>query len=76
MTAAVHQVDHVAERPGWNCRRCGEPWPCGAARERLSSDMDRVDLAIYMWARLDDAVGDLPGGPPEELFERFIRWTH
>jgi len=38
--------------------------------------MDRVSLAVHMWERLDNAVGDLPVGPPTELFERFIRWTH
>ena len=40
------------------------------------SEMDRVQLAIYMWANMDEAIGDLPKGPPSELFERFIRWTH
>ena len=37
--------------------------------------MDRVQLAILMWANMDEAIADLPAGPPSELFERFLRWT-
>jgi hypothetical protein len=38
--------------------------------------MDRFTLAVHMWGQLDNAVGDLPNGPPAELFDRFIHWTH
>jgi hypothetical protein len=38
--------------------------------------MDRTQLAIYMWTNLEEAAQDMPTGPPSELFERFIRWTH
>ena len=68
--------EHLADRPSWDCRRCGRPWPCDPARESLKGEMNRVELAIYMWAHLDDACGDLPKGPPSELFHRFIKWTH
>jgi hypothetical protein len=69
-------TDHIAERPSWRCRTCADPWPCDSARHDLSGRMDRVALATHMWAQLDDAANDLPAGPPAELFDRFIRWTH
>jgi hypothetical protein len=68
--------EHIAARPSWDCRSCGLPWPCDSARERLASEMDRTSLAIFMWSNLEEAVRDMPVGPPAELFERFIRWTH
>ena len=68
--------DHTAERPSWDCRSCGKPWPCDPARERLIAELDRVQLAIYMWVNLEEAAHDMPKGPADELFERFIKWTH
>jgi hypothetical protein len=38
--------------------------------------MDRIELAVCMWANLEEACSDIPDGPPAELFDRFIRWTH
>jgi hypothetical protein len=75
MKAAAAGEDHTAERPSWECRACGKPWPCDPAREALVIEMDRVALAIYMWLNLKEAVLDMPRGPASELFERFIRWT-
>jgi hypothetical protein len=68
--------EHTPDRPSWDCRFCGKPWPCDSARERMAGEMDRVQLAIYMWSQLDEAVRDLQKCPPSERFERFIRWTH
>ncbi len=76
MTTVVEADEHVAERPSWDCLSCGKPWPCDPARECLMAEMDRVQLAIYMWANLDEAIPDMPKGLPSELFERFISWTH
>lgn len=66
---------HLPERPSWDCLACGKPWPCDPARDALRSEMDLISLSIYMWARIDEAVEDLPDGPPGELFQRFLRWT-
>src|SRR4051794_13841654 len=41
--------EHSAERPSWDCRACGRPWPCDPAREHLQSEMDGTVLAVYMW---------------------------
>jgi hypothetical protein len=74
--ALVDEVEHTPDRPSWDCRVDGKPWPCDPARERLISEMDSIALAIFMWLNLDDAAADLGKTPPGELFERFIRWTH
>jgi hypothetical protein len=66
---------HTPARPSWDCLACDRPWPCDPARETLRSELDLVQLAIYMWGQLDEAVTELPTCPPSELFERFLKWT-
>jgi hypothetical protein len=66
---------HVEERPSWDCRACGRPWPCDRARAELASALSPVALRTAMWMRLEVAASDLPLGPPAELFERFLRWA-
>ncbi|MFD1365008.1 hypothetical protein [Actinoplanes sichuanensis] len=66
---------HTPERPSWDCLACGHLWPCDPAREELKADHDLVQLAIYMWDRLEEAVRDLPPTPATEMFERFLKWT-
>jgi hypothetical protein len=68
--------EHAAERPSWNCRQCGDPWPCGPARGALLAEMDCVSLAIFMWLSLEEAVHDMPSWSPPDLYARFIEWTH
>jgi len=67
--------EHIEERPSWDCRACGKPWPCDPAREELAAALDPTALRSQMWTRLEMAVSDLPPGPSAELFERFLRWT-
>lgn len=67
--------EHVAHRPSWDCRVCGRPWPCGPAREALVAQLDSMQLAIYAWVNLEEAVGDLPAMPAAEAFDRFLGWT-
>lgn len=76
MTVLTGSPEHLAGRPSWDCLSCGNPWPCDPARERLAREMDRSKLAVFMWASLEEAIGDMPTGPPTELFERFVKWTH
>jgi hypothetical protein len=76
MALGTVTLDHMPERPSWDCRCCGRSWPCDPARERLAAELDRVQLAILMWTNLEEAVADMPHGPMSELFDRFIRWTH
>ncbi|MET8150669.1 hypothetical protein ACIBSW_11315 [Actinoplanes sp. NPDC049668] len=69
------QVKHLAHRPTWDCASCGMPWPCDPARERLAAELGLVQLAMYMWANLEEAAGDLPDLPTTEAFDRFLAWT-
>jgi hypothetical protein len=66
--------EHMAERPSWDCRACGSPWPCDPAREALTIEMDRVALSIYMWLNLEEAARDIFHEPVPEVFGRFIQW--
>ena len=67
--------EHLPHRPSWDCLSCGRPWPCDPAREELAARLDGVALAIYVWDRLEEAAGELPPTPSQELFDRFLRWT-
>lgn len=66
---------HTPQRPSWDCLACEQTWPCDPAREHLKADQDLVQLAIYMWNQLEQAVHDLPPTPAAEMFERFLKWT-
>lgn len=73
----VDQVEHVAERPSWDCLVCGRPWPCDPARELLVIQYaGSSDLVIYMWTCLEEASSHLAGAPLGEMMDRFLRWTY
>lgn len=67
--------EHIAERPGWDCRVCGRPWPCDPAREHLAATMNSIELALYVCAHAVDMAGGRPEMTPAELYERLIAWT-
>lgn len=69
---------HVAHRPSWECRNCGDPWPCQPARAELLAE--HVDfptvLRYYMVAMMAEASRELPEGEFDgELYARFLGWT-
>ncbi|MCO8271904.1 hypothetical protein M1L60_15015 [Actinoplanes sp. TRM 88003] len=73
-------MDHLNDRPGWNCTACGESWPCETARERLLEEFRAfpTTLTIYLSAQMYDALGDLVAEGqivPGNLFERFVAWA-
>jgi hypothetical protein len=69
-------LQHVAERPSWDCAACGKPWPCDPAREELARRTGGgTPLAIAGWSYLEDFVRDQGPGPLAEVFDRFIGWT-
>lgn len=74
-TVTAGAVEHVCARPSWECRACGQPWPCVPAQVTLAGGMDRVMLMMYMWGHLDHAVAELSPRPPAEMFDRFLSWT-
>ena len=68
-------MEHIEQRPSWDCRACGKPWPCDPVRESLATELSPTALRIHMWLRLEIAAGDMPGTPAGEMFERFLHWT-
>ena len=80
MTTTAHHNDHLNDRPDWNCRLCGQPWPCASARADLLREFRVFPtvLMIYMSAQMYDALSDTisQGRPaPLNLYERFVTWT-
>jgi hypothetical protein len=41
----------------------------------MAAEMDRTQLAIYMWGNLEEATGHLPNMPAAEAFDRFLART-
>ncbi|ATO86552.1 hypothetical protein ACWT_7137 [Actinoplanes sp. SE50] len=78
MTTA-QDIDHVSERPEWNCRACGRPWPCSTARGTLLHEYRAFPslLRIYLSAQMYDALEDMiiDGAPPLNLYQRFLGWA-
>jgi hypothetical protein len=76
--AAPH-TEHLGDRPEWDCRVCGRPWPCATAKVEMAEQYRPVPSALNVYlgscllAAIDDwAAGS--GGPPADLFERFLGW--
>ncbi|MEV6347238.1 hypothetical protein [Actinoplanes sp. NPDC051851] len=72
--------EHLHDRPHWNCRVCGAPWPCDPARERLLREYRAFPslLRVYLSSQMYDAIEDMPAGSrtaPHDLYERFLAWT-
>lgn len=73
----LHPI-HLPERPSWDCKFCGEPWPCGPARENLLDEYanDPTGLAVLQWGHLEDWIAETGGqGPMREAWDRFLAWT-
>ena len=68
-------MDHLPQRPTWDCRACDKPWPCDPAREGLAAELGTTELAVYAAAHLQVAAADMPTAPPAELYDRFIGWV-
>lgn len=76
----VPRTEHVGERPYWDCRACGEPWPCATAKAELTDQYRNFPhgLAVYLGSCLLEAIDDWAagsGGPPPDLYERFLGWA-
>ncbi|GGN59601.1 hypothetical protein GCM10010112_14810 [Actinoplanes lobatus] len=71
----VCQAAGLAHQPNpctYDCRGCGEPWPCGRARAYLLATNDRVSLLLRMAIELEEASLVLTG---EDLYQRFVLWA-
>lgn len=72
--------EHVAERPSWDCRVCGQPWPCAVAKVDLAEQFARrpTALTLYLSANLYEAIEDMrvaTRGSPAGLSGRFLDWA-
>jgi hypothetical protein len=67
---------HAPQRPSWDCRTCGRPWPCEPARKGLAVEFAYApaSLALYMGAHYIDACADMPTRATGELYPRFLGW--
>ncbi|SCF11220.1 hypothetical protein GA0070558_12922 [Micromonospora haikouensis] len=67
---------HSPSRPDWNCRACGEPWPC-LTRKRQLKELCHCNirtLTRYMSDYLRDAREEIVGVSTAEITERFVGW--
>lgn len=67
--------EHLAGRPFWDCRDCGQPWPCTEAKKQLLATLSPTQLSIHGMSRLEVAARDLPTMTISDAFERFVSWT-
>lgn len=73
----MRESPHIADRPTWNCRACGKPWPCRMARMDLAIEHQETptSLALYLAAQWHEASRDLTGNEGDsQLLERFLGW--
>ncbi|MPZ26786.1 MAG: hypothetical protein GEV12_10100 [Micromonosporaceae bacterium] len=67
---------HLATRPEWICRACGQPCPCPQARVRLAAvHQETGKLGRIGYEMLELAAKELPDTPVAELWDRFVAWT-
>jgi hypothetical protein len=77
----IPRTEHIGERPSWDCRVCGEPWPCAPAKVELGEQYGGwpTGLSLYVSSCLLEAIEDMRttgDGSPTRLFDRFMSWTH
>ena len=71
--------EHTCARPRWDCRACGNSWPCADAKAELLREFRTFpsDLRTFLAGQMCDAIDDLTvhGGPvPPDLYGRFLGW--
>jgi hypothetical protein len=75
----IPRCDHEAERPTWDCRVCGQTWPCATAKVDLVEEFERgrTMLILFMGSCMVEAIDDLKSsnGPPTDLYDRFLGWA-
>jgi hypothetical protein len=76
----IPRTEHDAGRPGWDCRVCGDPWPCASAKVDLVQQFagGRTMLILFLSSCMVEAIDDLrcTGGSPAQLYDRFLGWVH
>jgi hypothetical protein len=73
----IQEAEHLHERPDWNCRACGQPWPCATAQARLLHEYRAFPslLRVYLSTQMYEALEDMAAGGGPSLHERFLAWA-
>jgi hypothetical protein len=75
----VPRTEHDADRPSWECRVCGQSWPCANAKVDLVEQYQRgrTMLILFLCSCMVEAIDDLvrSGGVPADLYDRFLGWV-
>ncbi|GAA2545262.1 hypothetical protein GCM10010435_12700 [Winogradskya consettensis] len=76
----IPRTEHQGGRPTWDCRVCGQPWPCATAKVELAEQYQRFPhgLSVVVGSFLIEAIDDWAAGsgmPPPDLYERFLGWA-
>jgi hypothetical protein len=70
--------EHAADRSSWDCRACGEPWPCAPAKVTLNEDFwdRRSTLIVFLVSTFYAAVDSYADREaPPDLYGRFVMWA-
>ncbi len=73
---AVEIAGHVARSPVWDCRECGEPWPCPDLQTIPSQDAWSYlpMISRIMPVAIRDLRGRPSGPDPIDVVKRFCWW--
>jgi hypothetical protein len=71
---------HIPSRPDWQCKSCGEAWPCVPAKGLMLIEFAGCELTLmeYLATQCVAAIDDFRGGThqvPKDLFGRFLGWA-
>ncbi|MFI5495174.1 NADAR family protein [Actinoplanes sp. NPDC051859] len=74
------RTEHIAARPTWDCGVCGDPWPCGPAKEELLAQYRGfpTGLTLYLSSCLYEALAELSSPDVRAtaaLIERLLFWA-
>ena len=72
------RTEHTADRPTWDCRVCGRPWPCAVAKVELSEHFASMGLGLFMASCWYEAIESFRWGDaqvPADLYDRFLGWV-
>lgn len=74
---ALHD-DHTADRSSWDCRVCGQPWPCAPGKVALAEEFLTCPslLIMFLVSTFYEAQESYPCRElPTDLFERIVMWA-